>query len=90
MSDLSGVAGEVRVTIKAFSDFSDKVREATDNLRRLTGLAFRKTGGTFIYCTWTARTGPHSVTRCTFKTRIIRGGPKKMRHHFAKEHFVEL
>jgi hypothetical protein len=87
----------VKMTIRAFSEFAQQASEALDSINGLLSLSvpearlpYQKRGGTFIYCTWSKRTGPHAVTRCTYKTRIIRGGPKKMRRHFAKEHFSEL
>lgn len=79
-----------KMTIRAFIEFAQQASEALDSVKRLLSLSYQKRGGTFIYCTWSKRTGPHAVTRCTYKTRIIRGGPKKMRRHFAKEHFSEL
>jgi hypothetical protein len=78
------------MTIRAFSEFAEQASRATNSVNRLLSLSYYKRGGTFIHCTWSKRTGPHSVTRCTYKTRIVRGGPKKMRRHFAKEHFGEL
>lgn len=80
----------VKMTIRAFSEFVQQASEALDSIDRLLSLSYQKRGGTFIYCTWSKRTGPHAVTQCTYKTRIIRGGPRKMRRHFAKEHFSEL
>jgi hypothetical protein len=79
-----------KVHIRAFGTFTEKVVKTIDQVNKLLSVTYQKRGGTFIYCTWSKRTGPHAVTRCTYKTRIIRGGPKKMRHHFAKEHFSEL
>lgn len=78
------------MTIRAFGNFTEHVAKTLDQVNRLLALKYQKTGGTFIYCTWKVKAGPHSETKCTYKTRIARGGAKKMRHHFAKEHFREL
>lgn len=90
MPSLAGVGPEVRMTIRAFGNFTKQVAETLDQVNRLLAMTYQKRGGTFIYCTWSKRIGPHSIETCTYKTRIVRGGPKKIRHHFAKEHFREL
>jgi hypothetical protein len=80
----------IRLTVRAIDAFNKKIASAIEATNRLILLTYQKPGGTFIYCTWSKRTGPHTLVKCTYKTRIVRGGAKKMRRHFAKEHLHEL
>ena len=89
MPSLVGVGKDVSLTVRAYGNFSERVAKTLDSVNRILALQHQKTGGTFVYCTW-KQIGKHSETKCTYKARIVRGGAKKMRHHFAKENFREL
>lgn len=89
MPSLVGVGGEIKITMRTFDEFTDKVREATRQMNRMLAFSYQKTGGTFIHCTWKTKVG-HKDIKCTYKIRIARRGAYKMRRHFAKEHLGEL
>ena len=80
----------LQIKIRTDGNFIKQLQKTSLQVNRILALHFQKTGGTFVHCTWEKKTGPHTESKCTYKTRIVRGGAKKMRHHFAKEHLGEL